>query len=76
MGQQVTRPRSRASSFGTGVAVADEGAAKVLDHMVIVKPRQPGEPSVRLLPEDGEDYLRALEYNLRGSYLWATSPTD
>jgi hypothetical protein len=56
-----------------GVAIADERAANILDHMVIVKP---GEPRTRLMPGDGEEYLEALQHNLRGTYLWATAPLE
>ncbi len=56
-----------------GVAIADERAAQLLDAMAIVKP---GEPRTRLQPEDGEAYLRALQDNLCGTYLWATAPLE
>ena len=56
-----------------GVAIADEHAAEFLNHMVIVKP---GQPSRRLEPTDGEEYLQALQHNLRGTYLWATAPLE
>jgi hypothetical protein len=59
-----------------GVAVPDEGAAKYLAGdmgIVIVKP---GSHRRRLTFADGAEYLEALQYNLRGTYFWATAPMD
>ena len=54
-----------------GVAVADPGAASILARLRIVKP---GNPSRRLFPTEGSEFLEALQHNLRGTYLWATAP--
>lgn len=54
-----------------GRAVPDAGARICLKDLVIV---EPGNPRHRLTEEDGAAYLRALQYNLRGTYLWATAP--
>lgn len=50
-----------------GVAVADEGAQKylALDRVIV----RPGQPRIRVRAADGEEYLKALEHNLRGSYV-------
>lgn len=36
----------------------------------------PGDPRRRLTYEDGIPYLEALQFNLRGSYFWATRPLE
>jgi hypothetical protein len=59
-----------------GVAVPDQGAAQYLAGdlgIVIVKP---GSPSRLLTFADGVQYLEALQFNLHGTYFWATAPMD
>lgn len=56
-----------------GRAVPDAGARAVLEGLVVV---EPGDPRHRLTYEDGAEYIEALQHNLRGTYVWATAPTE
>ncbi|MGH2580665.1 MAG: hypothetical protein ACRDGP_07435 [Actinomycetota bacterium] len=56
-----------------GVAVADASAIAFLEDLTVV---EPGNPRPKLRPSDGKDYLEALPYALRGTYLWATAPME
>ena len=44
----------------------EPSTAWVADLVVV----QPGRPSERLTPVDGERYLKALPYAVRGTYTW------
>ena len=55
-----------------GQVVFGPGLEKVARRVVV----KPGQPDHRLVPEDGEEYLRALPFNWRGTYFWAQVVED
>jgi hypothetical protein len=57
---------------GSNVVADSPAGESVLQHNVIVEP----DTLVKLTPDKGERYLRAVPANLNGTYFWASIEED